>query len=263
MEYACGGIWSLQSSHRCSCGVSSGLPDRTPWATPGRPASAQLNMDDADAMERELHRLLPEFAPMLSQFRREQNEGQLRYMGVSCWHHNEGESAAMWQLYGRAGAEIAVQTTYARLADCLSAASKTDDEQIVVAPVTYANYSELRVPPYTFAPLLYKRRSFAHEREYRAILWEVTAMTQETMRQVEQAKAHGTRPDEIFRLDEIPKTPGTAIKIDLQTLVKRVYVSPSSSGWFRRLVIDLCGQHGLDENRVITSELSESVRPLR
>jgi hypothetical protein len=230
-----------------------------PWEA----SFGQLNMDDADELEREMHRLDPQMAPMLSQFRREQNEGLWRYLGVSCWHNNEGESAAMWQLYGRAGAEIAVQTTYARLADCLSAASKTEDEQIVVGPVTYATYSELRVPPYTFAPLLYKRRSFAHEREYRAILWEVAAMTQEAMRQAEQAMAHATRPEEIFRLDEIPNTPGTAIKIDLETLIERVYVSPSSPGWFRKLVIELCSQYGLGQNRVITSELSESVRPLR
>jgi hypothetical protein len=169
----------------------------------------------------------------------------------------------MWQLYGRAGAEIAVQTTYARLAACLSAASKTDEEHIIIGPVSYANYSELRVPPYTFAPLLYKRQSFAHEREYRAILWDVAAWTQESLRQLEQAKVHSTRAEEIFRLGQIPKTPGRAIEIDLETLIERVYVSPSSPGWFRTLVIDLCSQYGLGQNRVITSELSEDVRPLR
>ncbi len=37
---------------------------------------------------------------------------------LSCWHMNEGESAAMWRLYSRGNEAIAVQSTYARLRDC-------------------------------------------------------------------------------------------------------------------------------------------------
>jgi hypothetical protein len=35
--------------------------------------------------------------------------------GISCWHINEGESDAMWKLYGSAGGGIAVQASEAAL----------------------------------------------------------------------------------------------------------------------------------------------------
>ena len=35
--------------------------------------------------------------------------------GASCWHINEGESEAMWRLYGPVGAGIAIESTRERL----------------------------------------------------------------------------------------------------------------------------------------------------
>lgn len=43
---------------------------------------------------------------------------RLRTTLVSCWHMNPVESAAMWKLYARDGAGIAVRSTYARLTRC-------------------------------------------------------------------------------------------------------------------------------------------------
>ena len=39
--------------------------------------------------------------------------------GVSCWHIDEHESEAMWQLYTAAGQGIAIESTKARLESAL------------------------------------------------------------------------------------------------------------------------------------------------
>ena len=40
-------------------------------------------------------------------------------MYANCWHLNEHESAAMWHVYSRDAAIIAIQSTYERLRKCL------------------------------------------------------------------------------------------------------------------------------------------------
>jgi hypothetical protein len=42
-----------------------------------------------------------------------------RHFGVNCWHINEDESAAMWQLYGAAGSGIAIESSKANLESAL------------------------------------------------------------------------------------------------------------------------------------------------
>ncbi len=39
---------------------------------------------------------------------------------VSCWHMNDSESTAMWQLYAEMNKGIAIQSTYKRLRECLA-----------------------------------------------------------------------------------------------------------------------------------------------
>lgn len=34
---------------------------------------------------------------------------------ISCWHANEFESAAMWDLYSKNDASVAIETTYAEI----------------------------------------------------------------------------------------------------------------------------------------------------
>jgi Protein of unknown function (DUF2971) len=87
--------------------------------------------------------------------------------GVSCWHINEGESAAMWQLYAAAGKGIAIESTRARLEGALQGGG------IEVAQVRYMDFdtaeSEKDHEPYLYA-LFTKRKSFAHEQELRAMI---------------------------------------------------------------------------------------------
>jgi hypothetical protein len=44
-----------------------------------------------------------------------------RFVAVSCWHMNDYESAALWDLYGRTGESVAIQSTLGALVDAISA----------------------------------------------------------------------------------------------------------------------------------------------
>ena len=82
---------------------------------------------------------------------------------VNCWHMNEVESVAMWQLYAKSSEAVAIQSTYQDLHRLLP-----NDTYIGV--VKYIDYKTQWMPEgNAFYPYVHKRRSFEHERELRAI----------------------------------------------------------------------------------------------
>jgi hypothetical protein len=139
-----------------------------------------------------------------------------RYTAVNCWHMNEHESAAMWKLYLKSDEGIAVQSTYARLKQSL-----IDEEAIFLGIVKYIDYETDSIEPDNLlAPFLHKRKSYEHEREVRAFVvkWPVS----------DQEKGMDFNKDTI--------NDGLAIKIDIATLVERIYVAPTAPDWFADLV---------------------------
>lgn len=98
-----------------------------------------------------------------------QNELRRRVY-VSCWHRNPGESLAMWKLYADKG--IAVQTTVARLKDALG---ESAGRMIYIGKVEYPDYAKTGVSgDHELSPFMNKRKSFACEREVRALFMEPT-----------------------------------------------------------------------------------------
>jgi SAM-dependent methyltransferase len=85
--------------------------------------------------------------------------------GVSCWHINDGESAAMWKLYTAAGSGIAIESTRARLEGALQG------DRIIVDQVRYMDFDTDEIEKgHRHYGLFIKRRSFAHEQELRATI---------------------------------------------------------------------------------------------
>ena len=128
---------------------------------------------------------------------------------VNCWHKSTYESKAMWELYGDS---IAIRTTCGRLCQSL-----IDNQPVHVASVLYADYNEIELPMTTpEQPMrnfydfhLLKRRGFEHEREVRVI--------------------------------STPYNPaieggGTYYKVNLNSLIEKVFVAPNSKDWFLDLV---------------------------
>lgn len=135
----------------------------------------------------------------------------LRSTHVNCWHMNEGESAAMWTLYSKSCDAVCIRTDYQTLADCLP-------HNIIMGPVRYVDFNASNVDfRNAFAPFALKRRSFAHENEVRAIM---------------------------STFDK-PGPPVIAVSVDLEALVRDIYVSPQSPPWFLEVVARLTATYGL------------------
>lgn len=135
----------------------------------------------------------------------------LRRHYISCWHMNEGESAAMWKLYSRSSDAVCIRTEYSALASLLP-------DYVYMGVVSYVDYHRHMMPAdNVFNPFLIKRLSFSHEREARAIISD--------------------EREPSICLKEIP--------IELERLVKRIYVSPESPGWFYDVVKNLSSNYGL------------------
>jgi hypothetical protein len=76
------------------------------------------------------------------------------------------------------------------------------------------------------APFRYKRKSFEHEKEVRSI-WYAPM----------EDKQGKTLPP--------PAETGVRVKVDLNLLIRAVYVSPTSADWFRDLTKSVCRSFGL------------------
>ena len=135
---------------------------------------------------------------------------------INCWHMNRYESAAMWQIYSKGQNGIAIQSTFKRLCDSFID-SKTG---IYIGKVKYIDYPSS--PPISdlnaFVPFLHKRLSYKHENELRAmtLYWP-------------------SNPDPNNNRDIVPDK-GEYVRVNLDRLIMRIYVSPDSQEWFKDLV---------------------------
>lgn len=161
------------------------------------------------------------------------------YIFLNCWHMNEGESAAMWSLYqGGQPQGLAVRSTFRRLAESI-----TDECPIRITPVKYIDYDRNSIPTTPYLQYIYKRRSFDHERELRALyiadrLKSVPVPPEEID---PNAKWHST----LKTIEVDPPDPGgVKIRTDLDRLVERVYVSPQARPWYAELIRSLLRRYG-------------------
>ncbi|MCI7719253.1 hypothetical protein ACEF11_01245 [[Pasteurella] aerogenes] len=123
---------------------------------------------------------------------------------ISCWHENNYESEAMWKLYsGFIQNAVAIRTTYQDLYESLG-----KNPHISIGRVKYIDYN------HDFAGVndafWRKRKSFEHEKEVRAIIYDIECQSY-----------------------------GKLIPCDIHKLIQEVYVSPGSPEWFKVLVNDV------------------------
>ncbi len=142
---------------------------------------------------------------------------------VNCWHMNEFESAAMWQLYSKDNASIAIQSSFARLRDNLPG-------HVGMGLIKYIDYEAEIVPHGNIINYcMHKRRSFEHERELRALIWalEVDKVTKKPM------------------WPTTANTSGILVNVELENLVQTIVLAPNCLPWFEELVRSLIERYGL------------------
>ncbi|NJN36154.1 MAG: hypothetical protein HC794_02730 [Nitrospiraceae bacterium] len=125
---------------------------------------------------------------------------------ASCWTIGAHDNMALWQLYGGASTSIAITTTTAQLAKCVSSWG----ERVVIKKIEYVNHRkrfEAAIGRYT-DPLEFKNIAYAFEKEARLMVsrhlqgWE-------------------NNPQEL----RLPIS-------DLNALIRSVVVAPEAQPWF-------------------------------
>lgn len=159
-------------------------------------------------------------------------ESKLKY-AINCWHMNDFESAAMWKLYLKSNEGIAIQSSFDSLVNSLN------DSKVIthIGTVNYADYENDFISwGNGFVAYLHKRKSFEHEKELRAIIWEP------------EGENKG-----IVDLNQ----GGVKVEVNLNKLIHNIYVSPDSPLWLTLLIKDTCEKFGYNFN-IINSSLEEN-----
>jgi len=143
---------------------------------------------------------------------------------ISAWHMNEYESAAMWKLYLKSGEGVAVQSTVANMIDSFN----NTPDHIHIGKIEYVDYEQDEIDwNNIFSPAMYKRKSYEHENELRAIIMNGG------------------------------NVPGKLVPTDLNLLIDRVHVAPNSKKWYYELVKKTVKRYGLDKE-IINSTLDQT-----
>jgi hypothetical protein len=170
-----------------------------------------------------------------------------KYVAISCWHINENESAAMWKLYTKGNSGIAVQSTYKRLVDSFSVCNEKPEVGVVqyidfqkdfsVIP-NQSEYLNGRIPFYQF---MYKRKSFIHEQELRALIFKPSINAEGEFDFSEDLIYHG-----------IP------VEVEIQTLIEKIFICPdpdpdpdhNAASWLTKLIKSIAKKCGVDDSEI-------------
>lgn len=156
---------------------------------------------------------------------------------VSCWHANQTESAAMWELYGSSKYTVAIRTTVNGLR---RAFDRQDKFAISIGDVKYVDFdsSEEEISEDDMDKIrsvhsgnadsvgltLLKRKEFIHEKELRCVVLDRVV------------------PDWIERVsDHSPNQnidPPVNVPVDVNELIKEIRLPPGAEDWFINTVID-------------------------
>jgi hypothetical protein len=159
-----------------------------------------------------------------------------RFVIINCWSLSECESAALWDLYTKGNEGIAIQSTFGRLKRSFESKGSAE---VFIGKVKYADYKkDLLTLKTVIDPFIYKRKSFEHEKELRAMIGKLP-------RSMRLYRARDT-----FRQGEY-------VDVNLSTLIENVFVSPTAKDWFRDLVESIMKKYG-SKLKPIRSDLDES-----
>jgi hypothetical protein len=174
----------------------------------------------------------------------ELSQTKKKWTFVNCWHLNDYESAAMWKLHLKSEEGVAIQSTYRRLVDCFN---KEDDEiEVYIGTVNYIDYEKEQIPlQNALYPFIYKRKSFEHEKELRAIIFGPKRL-----------RPIPTPKGAIYIEEHCELPHGLLIPVNLETLIENVYVAPTAPYWFEDLAKSVLKKYGINK-AIIKSSLDD------
>jgi len=134
---------------------------------------------------------------------------------VNSWHLSEHEPAAMWKLYAGVDAGVAICSTYARLRRSVQSSA----HGVQVSLIHYGDPPSSNVVMWEYA--LWKRKSFEHEHEVRAII-PPTGFSLGS-----KTNAAGEHRPDVSRQARV----GIHVPVDMNQLVTAILLSPTTPHW--------------------------------
>jgi hypothetical protein len=153
----------------------------------------------------------------------------------------------MWKLYTKGNSGIAVQSTYKRLVDSFSVCNEKPEVGVVqyidfqkdfsVIP-NQSEYLNGRIPFYQF---MYKRKSFIHEQELRALIFKPSINAEGEFDFSEDLIYHG-----------IP------VEVEIQTLIEKIFICPdpdpdpdhNAASWLTKLIKSIAKKCGINDSEI-------------
>jgi len=201
----------------------------------------QVDLEERVSLYDYLKTVWPEYSNAHLRSKEQELRKRLRSLVcVSSWHKNECESAAMWKMHLQNNKGVALQSTFKLLTESFSDYKKND---VYVGMIKYIDYSKHKIPNDHFIqPIMHKRLSFECERELRALISKIP-IDNPLLQALNWRKYRE----------------GIYVPVDLEKLVQRVYVYPTSKKWFFEAVKSIAEKY-LPNNdfseRVMKSDLT-------
>ncbi|NPE61196.1 DUF2971 domain-containing protein [Dickeya dadantii] len=143
---------------------------------------------------------------------------------ISCWHANNFESAAMWDLYSKNDASVAIETTYADLRNLLP-------PEAFIGLVNYIDYDKDIFPiNNAFYPFTHKRKSFEHEREVRFLIQKIPIDVKRNRVDFDNCVAPAV----------------ISIDANINSFVKKIHLSPRAPEWMLNLLRDVIKKYSIN-----------------
>jgi len=169
---------------------------------------------------------LEKCSPSIAEMTRSQRD----WFYVSCWHINDYESNAMWNIYGKNSDCLAIQTDYKTLTNCFK---EIYNDEVEFSKIKYIDYNNTRMLDDIFAKgsmrvhdvIDYKHISYDYERELRAKVWRGYMKTEKEYFSVKKGSDIGFYT-----------------RIDIRKLIKKVYISPNASPMLVSCIFKLMDQ---------------------
>lgn len=169
---------------------------------------------------------------------------------LNCWHINDSESAAMWDLYGPSNRSIAIESTVGRVEEALQ---KANDYPIGAGHVRYADYdsawenldeaskSALRDVVFgdgiNYKDLFHlKRDSFRHEQEFRIYVYLSHYYLGDDISETSNLREYElplepTESDQYTIYTTVPDGNGFNVDVDVDRLIDKIHISPDAPEW--------------------------------
>jgi len=154
-----------------------------------------------------------------------------QWLYVNCWHQSSHECSAMWKLYGNDKNSVCIFTTTEKLKNSISSCKSFN--KIEFYEVNYISHIDEIFPEEAISPFISKSKPYSFEKEFRIVAWDSNV----------NLSKH-----------DVSNEAGILVRIDPETLIEKLVVSPHSDPWFKSLVKNLCDKFGLEVN-VADSEI--------